>query len=545
MGKKRNRHDDDQVEDIYGQSAGAIGGLVIVLGILYAIKDKTGLPWPAAMLLTVGVLVGLGYLAWRVKTEVVRRWARKPAEASSAAVAQESPAEGLNSEQAAVPAHPELTRALARTGAIGKDETIALHDVITDVLDVGTQYTFLLPAGTTHEDVASRLGQIASMFNVTRLHLKLETSRETERQVRLLVLKEPPFSRLFDPPNGDQIRAFDGVPLGHEVTGELGGVPTFNGASMLVAGMTQTGKTTLVNGLITCLLIAYGDDFDMVLLDGKFVGLADFKKIALRYESSSDPAVLESILDYLISVVDKRYAEMEQAKTDRKPAPVFRWLAFIIDEAADFYAHNGTKESKEVCARVEEKSRYVVAKGLECGVSVIMMTQRPDKDAIPVNVRAQFQYRICLYVDSEGAAKVALGDSYFTTMAPIKPQLLNPKIKGQAVLYAHGTSTLIRGFNFPEKFVWDVIDETHERRQRRYSATPDTPLKQAIKLMRDKDVDFMSTPDMATSLGVMESDPTERGKKLKALLGVPAGKGAKGVRGYHLSDLTAAAMSDS
>ncbi|MCG0069362.1 hypothetical protein L0F81_39915 [Streptomyces tricolor] len=546
MGRKRNRH-DDRVEDIYGQSAGAIGGLVIVLGILYAIKDKTGLPWPAAVLLTVGGLVALGYAAWRVKTEVIRRWAREPTEKPSKALVQEAPPDAANDAEPAAPIHPELTAALTRTGAIARDEVILLSDVrVEDLPGIGTRYTFLVPEVRTHEDVASRLGPIASMFNVTRLHLKLETSRETERLVKLLILKEPPFSRLFTPPSREQIRAFDGIPLGHEVTGELGGVSTFKGASMLVAGMTQTGKTSLVNGLITCLLIAYGDDFDMVLLDGKFVGLADFKKIALRYESSSDPAVLESILDFLIDVIDKRYAEMEQAKVNRQPPPAFRWRLFVIDEAADFYTHNGSKESKELCARVEEKSRYVVAKGLECGVSVIMSTQRPDKDAIPVNVRAQFQYRICLYVDSEGAAKVALGDSYFTTMAPIKPQLLNPNIKGQAVLFAHGTSTLIRGFNFEEKFIWDVIDEIYERRQKRLSESPDTPLKQAIKLMQDKGVDFMATADLAPALGILESRPVVRGQKLSKLLGVRPGKDDSGVeRGYSLASLTAALRSGS
>ncbi|WP_372412072.1 FtsK/SpoIIIE domain-containing protein [Streptomyces luteireticuli] len=527
------------MEDVYGQSAGAIGGLVIVLGILYAIKDQTGLPWPAAVLLTVGVLVGLGYLAWRIKVEVVRRWARQPAEASSEVLAQESP------PAVGVVPHPELTRALVRTGAIGKDDVIPLHDVDTRVLDVGTQYTFLLPEGGTHEDVAKRLGPIGSMLGVTRLHLKLETSRDTERRVRLLVLKEPPFSRLFDPPSREQIRAFEGIPLGHDVTGALFGVETFDGASMLIAGMSQMGKTTLLNGLVTCLCVAYGDDFDMILLDGKFIGLARFAKIALRYESSTDPAVLENMLDDLIAEVDNRYAEIEKAIRARQQKPRFRRLFFIVDEAADFYVSNGSKESRELVSRVEDKSRYVVAKALESGVSVIFLTQRPDKDAIPVNVRAQFQYRACLYVDSEGAAKVTLGDSYFTTMAPINPVLLNPKHKGQAVLFVHGTSTHIRGFNFPDDFIWEVIDDAHDRRQKRLSASPDTPLKQAIELMQSKELDFIATADLAPVLGVVESDSTERGKKLKALLGVPAGKGAKGVRGYRLTDLIAAAMSDS
>lgn len=540
MGKKRSQH-DDRVEDVYGQSAGAIGGLVIVLGILYAIKDKTGLPWPAAVLLTVGVLVGLGYAAWRVKTEVKRRWAREPAEASSKALAQESQSTGPDGAQTGVVAHPELTRALARTGAIDKDDVIALHDVHTEALDVGTRYTFLLPEGGTHEDVAKRLGPIGSMLGVTRLHLKLETSRETERKVKLLVLKEPPFSRLFAAPSREQIRAFDGIPLGHDVTGALFGVETFDGASMLIAGMSQTGKTTLLNGMITCLCIAYGDDFDMILLDGKFIGLARFARIALRYESSTDPAVLENMLDELISEVDKRYAEIEKAIQARKPKPRFRRLFFIVDEAADFYVSSGSKESRELVSRVEEKSRYVVAKALESGVSVLFLTQRPDKDAIPVNVRAQFQYRACLYVDSEGAAKVALGDSYFTTMAPINPVLLNPKHKGQAVLFVHGTSTHIRGFDFPDAFVWEVIDEAHDRRQKHISAAPDTPLKQAIDLLRDKGVEFMATADLAPALGIMESRPSERGRQLSKMLGVSPGKDEAGVvRGYWLADLTAA-----
>ncbi|WP_411152972.1 FtsK/SpoIIIE domain-containing protein [Streptomyces sp. A30] len=548
MGKKRNRRDDDRVEDVYGQSAGAIGGLVIVMGILYAIKDKTGLPWPAAVLLTVGVLVGLGYAAWRVKTEIVRRWARKPAEASSKALAQESPPTDGDNAQVAVVPHPELTRALVRTGAIDKDETIPLHEVHTEEIpNIGTRYKFLMPEGRTYEEVASRLGPIASMFgpDVSRLHLKLEINHDSAREISLLKLHQPPFSNLFTPPSREEIRAFDGTPLGHDVTSELAGVPTFKGASVLVAGMTQTGKTTLVNGLLVCLLIGYGEDFDMVLLDGKFVGLADFARMALRYEASSDPAVLESILDYLIAVVDKRYEEMQAAKMARKPAPDFRWLLFVIDEAADFYTHNGTKDSKELCSRVEEKSRYVVAKGLECGVSVIMATQRPDKDAIPVNVRAQFQYRICLYVDSEGAAKVALGDSYFTTVAPIRPQLLNPKIKGQAVLFTHGRSTLIRGFAFPQAFMWEVIDETYERRHKRLEAAPETPLTKAIQLMRDKGVDFMASADLGPALGVLDPRPTELGKQLAKLLGVKGDKDAKGTRGYKLTDLEAAAMSAS
>lgn len=442
----------------------------------------------------------------------------------------------------AVPTHPGLTTVLSRAGAIGKDEVILADDVRTEPLpEVGTLYDFLVPLGRTHEDVTKKLGPVASMFGVTRLHLKLETSRKTERRVRLLVLDEPPFSRQFPAPTRNEIQTFAGVPLGHEVTGKLAGVATFDKASLLIGGMTQMGKTTLVNGLITCLLIAYGE-FDLYLLDGKLCGLTKFEKLAVRYEASDNPAILESILDELLVRVDSRYTELQNAIRSRRPAPVFKPVFFIIDEAADFYTHNGTNESRDLVRRVEDKSRSLVAKSLESGISTVMLTQRPANDAIPVKVRDQFLYRMCLYVASEGSAKVALGDSYFDTVAPIHPALLDANIKGQGVLFANGTSTLIRGFNFPDQFIWETVDEAFARQEK---AILELPLKQAINLMRDNGVRFMPTSDLAASLGITETDATEMGKRLNRLLGVASHRGAKGVRGYRLADLTAAAMSGS
>ncbi|MFJ8982574.1 FtsK/SpoIIIE domain-containing protein [Streptomyces sp. NPDC102282] len=527
-------------EDLYGQLAGGIGALCIAAGILAAIKEKLGLSWPAAMVVVVGVLVALGYLAWQIRTRVQAFLNRKTQPA--AALHQEGPAQGLGEQegpQAAV--HAGLTTALSRAGAIGREEVVLDEDVTVKQLDVGTLYKFLLPPGRTSEDVGKQLGAIASMFGVTRLHLKLETSRKSERHVRLLVLKEPPFSRPFPAPTRQEIAAFSGVPMGHDVTGKLVGVPTFDKASLLVGGMTQTGKTTLVNGIITCLLIAYGD-FDLYLLDGKLCGLTEFQKVAVRYEASDDPAVLGSMLDELNARVDDRYTKMQEAKRNRQPAPVFKPVFFIIDEAADFYVDNGSKESQETVRQNEDKSRKLVSKSLESGISTIMMTQRPSNDAIPVKVRDQFLYRLCLYVAAKGTAKVALGDSYFETVAPIHPALLDPKIPGQAVLFAGGSSALIRGFWFANEFIWRTVDEAIAGREK---ALPESPLKKAIELMRGNGVDFMLTADLAPALGITENDPTESGKQLKELLGVSsAGRTAKG-RGYKLADLVTAATSAS
>ena len=529
----------DQGDEQWGQAAGTIGVLVLVFGCLATIKAKLGLSWPATALLTLGVLIVLGYLAWRVRTLVLRLWAPPPA-AVSAATAAEAPKEAEDT----VPAHPKLTSALTKAGAIGRDEIIRDEDVTVEPLPsgLGTLYDFLMPEGRTHKHVDKQLGEVAGMFNVSRLQVKLETSRQSERHVRLLVLNQPPFSVPFPPPSKAEIRAFAGVPLGHEVTGQLGGVKTFDRASLLIGGMTQMGKTTLVNGLITCLLIAY-EDFDLYLLDGKLCGLTKFEPIAVRYKASDDPAVLENMLDELNGRVAKRYTKLQDAIRNRQPAPKFKPVFFIIDEAADFFTDDGTKAGIALVARNEDKARSLVAKSLESGISTVMLTQRPAREAIPVKVRDQFLYRMCLYVASAGGAKVALGDSYFDTVAPIHPSLLDPDIKGQGVLFANGVSSLIRGFNFSDEFIWGVVDEVADRRKKVLSEAPVSPLKRAIQIMEERGVKFMPTSELAPALGVTETDPTEAGKEVSKLLGVSVHRGTKGVRGYRLADLTAAAMS--
>lgn len=539
MAKQNKKQQEDE---LYAQAAGAIGMLAIAAGVLAAIKDKLGLSWPATLALTAGALIALGYGAWEARTTLLRlrTGSGEPAAAlkqQGLPLAEQSPEEAAE----AVPEHAELTGVLRTAGAIAREQIIRLDEATVRDVQTGAFYDFLMPKGRTYEDVEKRLGTIAGMFGVTRLHLKLERSRDNERRVKLLKLHEPPFTRPFPAPTRREIETFAGIPLGHDITGQLVGVPTFDKASLLVAGMTQMGKTTLINGLITCLLIAYGK-FDLYLLDGKFCGLTRFAPIATRYESSDDPAIFWSMVRELKAISDSRYAQIKKAITNRQPVPQFRPVIFIVDEAADFFVSGGTNEEKDQAKQIAEDTRSLVSKALESGISTVLMTQRPSVNAIPVEVRDQFLYRLCLYVASSGTAKVALGDTYFDTIAPINPALLDPDIQGQGVLFIKGRSTLIRGFNFDDQFMWDVVDEVHVRQNKALEAAPETPLKKAIELMQGQNIEFIPTADLAPALGIKETRPGERGKQLSKLLGVASSKDEKGVvRGYWLADLKAAA----
>ncbi|MGA5220925.1 FtsK/SpoIIIE domain-containing protein [Streptomyces cinereoruber] len=537
-----SKQGSSQSEDLYGQAAGAIGVLVIVFGVLAAIKDQLGLSWPATVALVAGLLVLLGYGAWRARKALARFLAGPGTTAAPAASAEAEEADG--EERPA--AHPELTAALGTAGIIGRDEIIRAEEADIRKVPAGTKYEFLVPPGRTYDDVEKRLGTLAGVLGVTRLHLTMERSRDTERRVKLLKLDEPPFTRPFPAPTRKEIEAFSGVPIGHDVTGQLVGIESFDKASMLVAGMTQMGKTTLINGLITCLLIAYRD-FDLYLLDGKFCGLTRFEKRAVRYESSDDPEVFESIVDELNARSDRRYKEITEAVRNRRPAPEFKPVIFVVDEAADFFASDESREGKEQARRIAEKTRSLVSKALESGISTVLMTQRPSANAIPVMVRDQFLYRMSLYVASTGTAKVALGDTYLDTVAPINPALLDPDIKGQGVLFAHGRSILVRGFWFSDEFIWSVVDEgaaqvEEKKEAKTLTVAPLSPIEKVIGAMEREGVDFMSLAGIAAVLGIEETNAVKRSSLIAETLGkeVPAHRTPK-ARGYRLADLQAAA----
>jgi S-DNA-T family DNA segregation ATPase FtsK/SpoIIIE len=533
-----------QEEELYAQTAGAIGTLAIAAGVLAAIKDKLGLSWPATLALTAGSLVALGYGVWKARTGLQRLLAgraqpedKQLAQEASMALAQEAPAEEG-------PARDEvLTKALVASRVIGKDQFVqADESVVTPLRYVlGNRYEFKVPVGYTYEHVAAKAGEVAGALGATRLRTQVERGELSERDVDMTVLAKPPFTEPFAPPSREMILAHEGIPFAHSMTGELVGIDDFSKGALFVAGMTQTGKSTLTIALLTCAYIAYGPDLDVYLIEGKPGALVRFEKLAIRYEASSKTSVFDSMVCELLQKQKERYDLDNEAMRQRKPKPRHRQILFIADEVADYYVSDGSNESRKERARLVKNSSELVRKGLECGITVVMMTQRPSDRAVPVEVRDQFKRRICLYVSGTGSAQVALGSDYFKTQSPIHPALMDASIQGQGVYFDGVSSKLIRGIRFENDFIWQVVDDVAARRHQRVEEAPETPLKQAIALMRERGVDFMPTVELAPALGITEEKAVVQGRKLSAALGVPSGgKDDKGVRGYHLADLVTA-----
>ena len=111
---------------------------------------------------------------------------------------------------------------------------------------------------------------------------------------------------------------------------------------LLIAGATGSGKSVVVNGLITSLLMTRSPSrCQFVLLDPKRVELKEFESFphVLRY--AAEPADMLRALQWTVDEIDRRYRDMQAQGVKEYTGP---HLYVIIDELADLL----TTQKKEV-----------------------------------------------------------------------------------------------------------------------------------------------------------------------------------------------------
>lgn len=159
----------------------------------------------------------------------------------------------------------------------------------------------------------------------------------------------------------------------------------------LIAGCQGSGKSVVINGLISTLLYRLPfdqkDGAQMILIDPKRVELAAYAKMphTLAHAAGFDPSAWLSALTRAVRIMDSRYKYMEShglKKYDKGD------LYVIIDEWANVYK-NGGKEAYKAVLRLTSEGRAA-------RVHLIMATQVPKANIIPTEIRENFDARICL-----------------------------------------------------------------------------------------------------------------------------------------------------
>lgn len=205
--------------------------------------------------------------------------------------------------------------------------------------------------------------------------------------------------------------------LGQTVTCRLDKMP-----HLLIAGATGSGKSVMMNSIITSFLLRTDpEDVKLLLIDPKKVEFTPYASIPhLIGPVINDPNQANNALGAVVQIMDERYNvfaaagvrniqvyndKVEQQggrpNPDGSPAPKkMPYIVVIIDELADLMAVAG-KDVEQSIQRLTQLARAA-------GIHLIIATQRPSVDVITGIIKANIPSRIAFAVSSNTDSRTIL-----------------------------------------------------------------------------------------------------------------------------------------
>ena len=216
---------------------------------------------------------------------------------------------------------------------------------------------------------------------------------------------------------------------GDAVVGELNKMP-----HLLIAGQTGSGKSVMINTLLSSLLYRNSpSDMRLILVDPKQVEMTPYADIPhLLTPIITEPEKTISALKWAVNEMERRYSLLAEVKVRdiksynaKKPEERMPYIVIVIDELADLMMV-AARDVEALIVRLAQKARAV-------GVHLVLATQRPSVDVITglikANVPARIAFTVASQVDSRtildqvGAEKLlGQGDMLMLTPAMSKPK---------------------------------------------------------------------------------------------------------------------------
>ncbi len=318
-----------------------------------------------------------------------------------------------------------------------------LHEFSIDVemegANIGpkvTQYTLKPPSGVKLNRISALETNLALNLAAQALRIEapipgqaavgIEVPNRKAADVRLYgILNARPWKTAVEPLSfavGKDI-------AGEAVVGELNKMP-----HLLIAGQTGSGKSVMINTLLTSLLYRNSpSDMRLILVDPKQVEMAPYEDIPhLLAPIITEPEKTISALKWAVNEMERRYdllAEQKirdiksyNAKMSEEAMP---YIVIVIDELADLMMI-AARDVEALIVRLAQKARAV-------GIHLVLATQRPSVDVITglikANIPARIAFTVASQVDSRtildqiGAEKL-LGQG---DMLMLTPQMSKPK----------------------------------------------------------------------------------------------------------------------
>ena len=150
---------------------------------------------------------------------------------------------------------------------------------------------------------------------------------------------------------------------------------------LLIGGRTGSGKSTVVNGIIHSQLVQKScNEEQFILIDPKRVELVQWRDIPhCIFYANDEPSTRVQALELGISIIQRRFKEMEQANIRRYNGGT---VHIIVDELADLL----TTQKTEVLPLLQRIGQI----GRAANVLLICCTQCPTAQILSTQLRCNF-----------------------------------------------------------------------------------------------------------------------------------------------------------
>jgi S-DNA-T family DNA segregation ATPase FtsK/SpoIIIE len=299
-----------------------------------------------------------------------------------------------------------------------------------------TQYTLKPPTGVKLTKITALENNLA--LDLAAHSIRMEAPIPGKRAVGVEVPNVKPATVRISSILQSREWQVAAAPLEFAIGKDISGTAIVNNLAkmphLLVAGQTGSGKSVMINTILTSLLYRNSpSDLKLILVDPKRVELAPYNDIPhLLTPVIVEPEKCISALKWAVAEMERRYSELADAKKRNieeynkvKQDEGMPYIVIVIDELADLMMM-AARDVEALIVRIAQKARAV-------GIHLILATQRPSVDVITglikANVPARIAFTVASQVDSRtiidqiGAEKLlGQGDMLLTTADMPKPK---------------------------------------------------------------------------------------------------------------------------
>lgn len=299
-----------------------------------------------------------------------------------------------------------------------------------------TQYTLKPPTGVKLTRITALENNL--MLDLGATSIRMEAPIPGKRAVGIEVPNVRPatvrISSLLESQKWQELKGPLGTAIGKDISGapivaDLDKMP-----HLLVAGQTGSGKSVMINTILTSLLYRNSpSDLKLILVDPKRVELTPYNDIPhLLAPVITEPEKCISALKWAVAEMERRYRALADERkrniaeyNNVKQGEGMPYIVIVIDELADLMMM-AARDVEALIVRIAQKARAV-------GIHLVLATQRPSVDVITglikANVPARIAFTTASQVDSRtiidqiGAEKLlGQGDMLFSTADMPKPK---------------------------------------------------------------------------------------------------------------------------